>query len=268
MSSKEVAAQGGSNNSLSVTKSFKSSLMKNGTGLENITSDDLLIPRLTILQGLSPQVTKGDPLFDPNAKNGDIYDVGMQEVFGDEVHFLPVHFVKEWLEWAPRSSGKGLINIHQTSEILDKCERDERNRPITPEGNLISETYQFFGLNLTCGGRRSFLPMSSTQIKKAKRLVTLASSEVLTDEEDGSEFTPPIFYRTYKLSTVPEKNNDGSWTGWKVERDVSIDQLPDFEKIMNIVDSFRESIIKGEVKGDIQSMADEAASATSNDGAM
>src|SRR6185436_3026623 len=34
------------------------------TGFENVQASDLIIPRYSILQGLSPQVTKGKPEYD------------------------------------------------------------------------------------------------------------------------------------------------------------------------------------------------------------
>lgn len=239
-----------------------------GTGLENVTTDDLLIPRITILQGLSPQVVPSKPEYDENARVGQIYDVGLQESFGDDLIILPVHFFKQWLEWAPRASGKGLINIHETAAIVDECERNERNQPITKEGNLIQETAQFFCLNVSANFRKSFLPMASTQLKKAKRLLTLATTEKL-QRSDGSEFTPPLYYRSYKMSTVPESNSEGDWIGWKIERDKALSEYPDWQKAMAEVKAFRESIIAGETRGDVQSMAEEAAAATNtSDGAM
>src|SRR5262245_10243202 len=99
---------------------------KYGTGLENVGARDLLIPRLTILQGLSPQVTKGRPEYDKDARVGMIYDVGLQEGFGDEVDILPVHYTKVWLEWAPRASGKGLIAAHDSADILEETTVDEK----------------------------------------------------------------------------------------------------------------------------------------------
>src|SRR5687768_4048450 len=70
-----------------------------GTGLENVGAKDLLIPRLTVLQGLSPQVTQGKPEFDEKAKVGQIYDVGLQEGFPEGILYIPVHYVKQYLEW-------------------------------------------------------------------------------------------------------------------------------------------------------------------------
>src|SRR5690606_19497908 len=156
-----------------------------------------------------------------SARVGMIYDVGLQEGFEEGVQILPVHYTKAWLEWAPRASGKGLVNIHESADILDKTERDDKNRPVLKNGNYIAETAQFYVMTLTADGRKSFIPMTSTQLKKARRLLTLATSEKL-DRGDGVMFTPPLFYRTYHLTTVPESNNEGNWMGWKIERGPAI----------------------------------------------
>lgn len=239
-----------------------------GTGLENVGAKDLLIPRLTILQGLSPQVTQGKPEFDEKAKVGQIYDVGLQEGFGaDGILFLPVHYVKQYLEWWPRATKKGLAAIHDTADILEKTERDEKGRPTLPNGNYVAETAQFYGLNVSARMRKSFLPMASTQLKKARRLLTLATSEKLV-KSDGTEFTPPLFYRSYQLTTVPESNNEGNWMGWKIEPGPALDEMPNWRSIMGDIKMFRDALTKGDIRGDIAAMAEEAGQTIDHDGEM
>ena len=235
-----------------------------GTGFENVTAKDLLIPRLGILQGLSPQVTQGKPEYDTDAKVGMVYDLGLQEGFSDGVVIIPVHYAKAYLEWAPRKSGKGLIKIHDDESILDQTEKDDKNKNVLPNGNYIVETAQFYVLNVTANCRKSFIPMTSTQLKKARRILTLAQSEKLP-RADGSEFTPPLFFRTYVLTTVPESNAEGDWMGWKVERGVSLPELPNWKGIMAEIESFREALKRGEAKGDLSGL-DGAEGRTPDDG--
>jgi hypothetical protein len=223
-----------------------------GDGLENVGARDLIIPRITILQALSPQVQPKKPEYIQGAAIGDICDVGTQEIFDSPLVFLPVHYVKQYLEWAPRSTGKGLVKVHEDPAILDECTPDEKRRPTTKDGNLIAETAQFFGLNISAGGRRCFLPLASTQLKKARRWLTLATSEKLR-REDGSSFTPPLFYRTYNLSTVDESNPEGDWAGWKIERGATLQEMEGWKDLYAEAMAFRDSIKKGEVRGDVAS---------------
>lgn len=222
-----------------------------GAGLENVGANDLIIPRLTILQSLSPQINSRKPEFIDGAKTGEICDVGTGEIFEPPLQFLPVHYLKQWLEWAPRATGKGLVKIHSDADILEACTRDEKNRPFTKDGNRISETAQFFGLNMSAGGRRCFLPMASTQLKKAKRWLTLSTSEKAA-RADGSNFTPPLFYRLYELSVMEEDNVQGSWLGWKIERGLRLQDFSEnWNSIMKEAIEFRESIKKGAVRGEV-----------------
>lgn len=229
-----------------------------GEGLENVTADDLLIPRLSILQQLSPQLNKKKPEFIEGAEEGDIADLGLGTLFKEGVIFLPVLFRKEYLEWAPRSTGKGLIAVHSDPAVLDACTRDEKNRPITAEGNLIAETAQFYGLNLSAGRQLSFIPMTSTQLKKSRRWNSMATGEKLK-RADGSEFTPPMFYRTYKLTSAEESNNEGEWSGWRIERGLTLVEYAkevgiDPAQLLSEAKDFLKSLQKGEAKGDLSDL--------------
>ena len=235
-----------------------------GDGLQNVRASDLIIPRLTLLQALSPQVQPKKPEYIQGASIGDICDVGTQEIFESPLLFLPVYFIKQYLEWAPRSSGQGLVKIHNDAAIIDEAVRDEKNKLTLDNGNILSETAQFFGLNLSAGGRRCFLPLTSTQLKKAKRWLTFASSERAV-RSDGSSYNPPLYFRVYNLSVVDESNAQGDWAGWKIERGVKLSEFaPNWKEIAAEAVAFKDSIARGEVRGDVS----EDESVHSNDAAM
>lgn len=230
-----------------------------GDGLDNVKATDLLVPRLAILQALSPQLKKQKAEYIPGAEEGMIADLGLGELFPEGLWFLPVHYRKDYLEWAPRESGKGLVAVHASEDILDQCKRDDRGRMVLPSGNYIAETAQFYGLNLSAGGRMSFIPMTSTQLKKARRLNTLAMGEKLK-RGDGSEFTAPMFYRTYHFGSAAESNNEGDWYGWTIQRGKALPELDpnedgySWQALKEQAISFRESLVRGEVHGDVAGM--------------
>lgn len=225
-------------------------------GLENVTARDVLIPRLTILQQLSPQLNSRKPEYIKDAKQGQICDVGTGEVWEDEVLFLPLHYRKDFLEWAPRSTGKGLIAIHNDASILDKTIRNDKNKQVLPNGNIVEETAQFFGVNMSAGNRLCFVPMSSTQLKKARRWINVAQSEKLR-RDDGTEFVAPLFYRVYKLGVAEESNNEGSWFGWRIERGPALPELPDWQSILTSVTALRAAVVRGEAKVDVSHLGAE-----------
>lgn len=241
-----------------------------GVGTENITTADVLIPRLTILQDLSPQVKPKKPEFIEGAKPGDICDVGTGEIYPEGVVFLPVYYRKDWLEWAPRASGKGLVAVHDTDAVLATCIRDDKGRWITPTGNLIAETAQWYGLNITARRRKMFIPMSSSQLKRSRRWMTIVTGERII-RPDGSDYQAPIFYRTYKLGVAEESNAEGDWYGWTIARGQSLPELDvpnDWHDILSEAVAFRQALIAGEARMDTSAMGDDAQTASSDEGAM
>jgi hypothetical protein len=228
-----------------------------GAGLDNVTAADMLVPRLTILQGLSPQIKPKNSAYIEGAKVGDICDVGTGVIFPGSILFLPCYYRKDYLEWAPRESGGGLVQIHSDPAILDQTTRNERKQAVLPNGNIIAETAQFYGFNLTAGGQMCFLPMASTQLKKARKWITLAAGEKLK-RKDGSEFVAPLFYRAYELGTADESNAQGDWVGWTVNRgpalpEIDFDGKP-WQQVAQDAADFRLSVMAGEAKGDVSDM--------------
>jgi len=228
-----------------------------GSGMENVGARDVLIPRIGILQSLSPQVKKNKAEYIDGAEPGLICDIGTGELLGEKLHFLPVLYNKVWVEWAPRDTGRGIIRIHTDDGILGECGLNDRNQPVTKEGNLIAETAQFFGFNLDNDMRASFLPMASTQLKIARKWMTLATGEKLA-RADGTKYRAPIFYRSYELTTVETSDGDNDWFLWKVERSSSLPELfPSKSKMRAVMSDcklFQDQLEKGAKKGDLSNL--------------
>lgn len=226
-----------------------------GGGMENVSETDVLIPRLTILQGLSPQLNKKKSEYIEDAKIGHICDVGTKSIF-ETVLFLPVYFNKVYLEWAPRESDAGLISIHDTPDVLKRLVRETERGMVTAEGNSIIETDQFFGFNLSDNAQKCFISFSSTQMKKARMWNTLAMKEKVK-RADGSEFTPPLWYRTYKLGTASEGNNKGEWEGWTIDRGPKLMEVEGYnaKDLFDRSVSFHKALVEGQARADQSDIA-------------
>ena len=236
-----------------------------GAGMEKLTAADLLIPRLSIIQALSDQMKRTSPNYIDGAKVGEIVDTGTNEIMPAKLRVLPVVWDKTWIEWYPRSTRKGIANIHLTADILAQTEKDAKGKPILKNGNYVAETAQVYLLNLDAGRRPSFLPFASSQTRKSRRWMTLASGERL-ERADGSEYCPPLFYRSYVLGTQMESNNEGEWGGWTIERGPALPELPNWKNILNDAIKFRDSIIAGSMVADISSMSDDPTVINQHDG--
>lgn len=262
-----VAAAPEQSTEVAVVESFDDEFEQyQGDGLGNVTADNLMIPRLGIIQKLSPQLDKNKSEYIKEAEVGDIVDVGTGDLFKEGIIFLPVLFKTDWLEWAPRASGRGLINIHRDSAILEQCTVDEKKRNVLPNGNYIAETAQFFGLNVTADLRKSFIPMTSTQLRKSRKWNTLSTGERIKNKA-GQLFMPPLWYRFYSLTTGHESNSEGDWEGWVINRSVSLPEAAElglsfgWRDIKALAVEFSEQLAKGEAVADASHMAGDSAEA-------
>ena len=212
-----------------------------GAGMQNVTAEHLLIPRITIIQKLSPQLSRSKSEFIKTATEGQICNVATSEVF-DEMLFVPVLFREDFIEWAPRDSGRGIVKIHEDKSILDECDITANGKYMHGE-NLVVNTGAFFGWYLPQDGKelnKCFLSMAGVQWKKGRKLLTLASSIKLV-RKNGSKFTPPLWYMGYKMTTQPESNVQGEWYGWSVEMGKSMTDITKQLKL-NIDEVAQESI--------------------------
>jgi len=236
---------------------------KTPKGLENVTAADLILPRITILQALSPQLIKKRPEFIPSAKPGMFCDTATGKVFEDELLFIPCFFARIFLEWAPRSSGQGLVRNHGTdASILDETERDETNRATLKNGNYIAETATYYGLNGSDSWRRSFVPLTSTQLSASRRWMMKITNEKLK-RADGSEFTPPIYYRSWKASIVELTKNDNDWFGWAFEPAGTIVEIDPSKRLLHEAKDFYSQSQKGLVRGDVSQIQEDDFSSNS-----
>ena len=138
---------------------------------------------------------------------------------------------KEFNEWTPRIKGQAqapvLVKTHPTRAILQDCDEEEWP-PVLPDGNEIVETDNFFGMIFIPGSEkrpmRVFIPFMRTQLKKARRWITKASSYVV-DGPDGTSFQAPLFYKAYSLGNVHETNASGNWFGFRVQVEYGLEEL-------------------------------------------
>lgn len=264
MTKKQVAEK--QENELSV-EMVADLLADSGIGTDAFDREDIAIPRISILQQLSPQVTKGKAEYIADAEVGEIYNtVTMERIDGEEgIYLLPISYRRAYIEWKPRAQGGGLVADHGTdSSVLENTTKDDQFRDVTDSGNHIVTTAEYFVYIVdkeTGAYTPAVLSMSASQLKKARRWNTLMSQFKMTDPSSGRKFTPATFARLYHAVTVPEMNDKGAWVGWEVSGDCVITDVPDGAEIYAAARDFREKIVSGEVKA-----APDEAPASSADG--
>lgn len=223
-----------------------------GMGFGNIDKDDILIPYMSILQSLSPEVDEDREEYIEGAKPGLILNKGTEDLL-DGIRVVPVAYFRRHLEWKLRENGGGLVADHgNDASVLDNCTRNDKGQMINPDGNEIVPTGTYYVLVVPeeedGTPYQAVISMAKTQLKKSKRWMTLLTNEVIVHPEKGRR-QAPIFYRAYDLSTVKERNDSGSWYGWKVEKGPALTELGEVgAEIYAQAKSFLTSINEGSVK--------------------
>jgi hypothetical protein len=229
------------------------------TGFETVTQQDLMIPRLTILQDLSPQVKPNRSEYIEGAGPGHIFDTATG-FLANEIEVIPAYFERRYLEWQPDRGG--FVADHGTNnERYVACGGDGFSFAITPEGNLIQPTMTFYVINVTEGALQCVLPMSSVFMKHGRHWMSVMSSYIIP----GTSQRGKLWSRSWTMKTIEQQNDKGDWWGWQIDPLHPIEQYG--EEIVRSVFSFRE-ILKGgayvsaaqlaEDQSDSQGIADNA----------
>jgi len=195
-----------------------------GMGRENVSTEDMAIPFISILQKMSPQVDKTVPEFIKGAEPGDFFNNVTMRVWKQEngLIVLPVVYSRRYTEWRKRDDkGGGLVkDWKQDDSALKNTKRDEKGKDITPAGTVIVTSAVFYSFLLDPADwsyERCVLSMSSTQFRKGKNWNTTIGNRMIVNPITGKRFTPAMFFSAYRLDSLPESNDQGSWYGWGIK---------------------------------------------------
>lgn len=163
----------------------------------NITSQDLRLPRIALLQALSPQVQREPEKY----KQGTYVDTLTQEVLGASIKFTPVFVFKNIIKWKPRTEGGGMLwkTINPTKEQLAETLWNGTEKP-------TADVY----INCICLVEHNPVPLiisfCKTSLKAGQDLATLVTLS-------GSAWK-----FEYTLDTVRQTNSKGTFYVMRVKR--------------------------------------------------
>ena len=224
-----------------------------GAGQEFMSRDDFAIPRIAILQSGSDQVKKSSGAYVAGAEEGMFYDNISNEITSGEegLVFIPVSYRKAYIEWKPRTAGGGFITDHGIDDTAYKaCEVNDKGAHITVDGNEIVPTAEYYGLIVDEASKitkQVVISLAKSQLKKARRWNTLINQLQVPRPDGKGNFNPAMFYMAYKLTTVPESNDQGSWFGISVATYKSTLEIGG-EQLYLAARDFRKAVVGGDVK--------------------
>ena len=175
-------------------------LKKGSAGSEDVGVKDMILPRVDLLQALSPQIKKTDPSYIPGAEQGILYNTVTSELYGSSVNFVPVMFRKEFILWKKRSAGGGFFGAFPT-----EAEANAAHCAVAdPSAHEVVECHQHFVILLTdTGHRQAVFSMTKSKLKASRTLNTM----VQMAEVDR-------FARAYRASAIEAKSDKGEF--WNV----------------------------------------------------
>jgi hypothetical protein len=177
-------------------------LEKGNEGSESVTVSDMILPRIDVIQALSPQIKKNDPAFIAGAEQGQIFNTVTGTIYGDSVLFIPVLFRKEYVLWKLRKFGGGFIGAFSTErEALDVLgdlqSQDEYE---------VVETHQHFVTIISDSGtEEAVFSMAKSKLKVSRALNTLIQIAGVDR-----------FAKAYKASAVEASSPKGDFWSLKV----------------------------------------------------
>ena len=228
-------------------------------GFENMTQEDMALPFVRILGQLSPQVTDGDAKYIASAKPGMIYNTVTSECFDGKqgIKVIPCYYKKDYPEWSDRGDGPGApVAVHLPNSPIIQTGKRDGSKIRLPNGNYLEETASYYVLVETKAGGMTpaLITMKSTQLNVSKKWNSMMKTIQIPDGKGGMAI-PPMHGVVYKLSSVLQKNDKGSWYGWSVTQDRIMGQKD--KTLYLTAKDFNSSVSKGNVqtKADVEEKA-------------
>lgn len=190
-------------------------------GFEGVGADDIIIPAMVLLQGLSPQVAKkvGQGGVE-GAKPGMIMNGITEQLYGDEgFGFIPVMTDTDFVRWRPREKGGGIVARFRPE---DEFVADTRKLNGTSFGKLLVdpkqdaketdslvETKYLYGHLITeDGGLGSLVVVrfTSTKIGGYKKFLTAYG-----DFRRNKKINAPLYGVQLRVKPLETKNEKGEF---------------------------------------------------------
>tara|TARA_R110000824_G_scaffold93535_11_gene226174 strand:- start:1508 stop:2281 length:774 start_codon:yes stop_codon:yes gene_type:complete len=228
-----------------------------GDGRQGVTTQDMAIPFLRILQSGSPQLKKQQGEYIEGASEGDLLNTVTGEIWeGEEgCTVIPCAFQFKYIVWKPRDSGGGFVASHTRDDELPSTEADERGRAITGEGNILTDTAEHYVMIVDAEGHceQAVITMSSSGLKSSRKWNSMMAQHTIPTSEGVK--AAPTYARKYKMTTMGLSNDQGDWSGWSIANDGDVENIDiyracrAFSKAVN-EGSIQAKHVTGTVEGD------------------
>jgi len=211
-----------------------------GRGSEEVGAEDLIIPRVEIIQALSPARKKTDAAYIEGAEEGMLFNTLTRELYGERIAVVPVAFHKEWIVWKTRKAGGGFRGAFPSA-----AEARARAQELIDEGEDVEvvDTGQHIVLVVHDDGRTEEAVIS---MQKSKAKVSRQWNSLIR-LNGGDRFS-----RQYEMTTFEDENSQGdTYFNYRV----ALEGFPS-QQVYAAAEALYESIHSGKLKVGIDRSVD------------
>ena len=171
-------------------------------GNEGVSMSDMTVPRISIIQDLSPQWKKNKDEYIEGAEVKMAFNTATQELYGEHLFVIPVMFRKEWVIWKDIDSGGGFRGSFPDAQSAQAELAKLEDRADCE----IVDTHQHFVMVVNEDKwQQAVVSMSKSQCKPSRQWNTMIQSV------GGDRFE-----RMYRLDVVDAQNAAGQdYYNWK-----------------------------------------------------
>lgn len=216
-----------------------------GRGSEDVEMDDMSVPRIEIIQDISPQIKKSKEEYIEGAEAKMCFNTATKRLYGGSITVVPVYFRKEWVNWRDRKEGGGFGGAFDNEREAN----EERQNLENPDSWESTETHQQFVLIINPDGHieQAVLSMSKSKRKISRDWNTMIRAA------GGDRFC-----RQYTLSVVDAQNANGEdYYNWKATPSGFVN-----EEVYSLAEEMYDSIKAGKKDVSRKTEGDGSVSAT------
>lgn len=226
--------------------------------LETMGAKDFAIPFLKVLDKGSPIVIEASDQYVEGAKAGMLYNTVTKELFdGKEgVIVIPCGFKSVILEWESTEPGSGFIAEHPaSSDIKVKSggsiqeQAGGAKRFVMPNGHCLQDANNYYCVLVKEDGdtEHVIISMTGSNLGVSRLWNSMMSNRKMV--VNGRRMTAPTFGVQYLMKTAAASDGQFHWHVFAPEDAGLIDD----GNLLDITESFYETVTAGKVKGNYSS---------------
>tara|TARA_R110002124_G_C8974430_1_gene515638 strand:+ start:20520 stop:21305 length:786 start_codon:yes stop_codon:yes gene_type:complete len=205
-------------------------------GNENVSNNDLIIPRLQIIQDLSPQGKKNKPEYIDGAEVGMVFNTVSGALYDLPLVFIPVHYEVEYNIWKDQSAGGGFFGSFPSeqeanAELVKLVNQGEINNG---QAEVVDTYVHYVLIKQGNTYEEAVISMSKSQAKISRQFNTMVKMA------GGARFS-----RVYALNVVEDQNKAGQeYYNWKINPKGFVGSEAEYNKAKEIYEAINSGMRK------------------------